>query len=287
MNTLPSLLSVGVVEGIHAAAAAGKHERVRITVGGLTDATLPGLVGYQCLRHLRGRELSLPALPAGVVQSPVGIALGQVVCPFGLRTAGRSTPLTQVAHRPVEFFVLRDAGDYTGHFYQLFEARWATACDAAGFRPKTTALHLSMSAMAENAVLHAESPAGILVGYQQLDHAVLFTVADLGRGVLGSLRTNPRYADLDHPREALRLALQAGVSCLGDGGGLGFHQLFRTLAREFGTLRFRTGNVCVTMDGQEFEADLGEETYPQPLAGFQVTVCCRARPTDISAPPDL
>ncbi len=208
----PSLLSVNVVESIHAAAVAGKHQRVESTVAGLTDATLPGLVGYLCLRHLHGGKLSLPALPASVLQSPVGIALGHVVCPFGLRTSGRFTPLTQVTHRSVEFFVLRDSADYTGHFYKLFEARWATACDAAGFRSKTSALHLSMSAMTENAVLHAESDAGILVGYQQLDHAVLFTVADLGHRVLGSLRTNPSYAGLEHPRDALRPTGGGGAS---------------------------------------------------------------------------
>jgi hypothetical protein len=279
-TNMPSLLSIGVVEGIHATAVAGKHKLVASTVAGFTDATLPGLVGYLCLRYLHGHELALPELPSEVLQSPVGHALRRVICPFGFRTTGQFSPVTDVTHKPVEFFVLRQSADYTGHFYKLFEARWATACDAVGFRSKTSALHLSMSAMTENAILHAQSSAGILVGYQQFEHAVLFTVADLGRGVLGSLRTNPDYVVLEHPREALRLALHEGVSCLGVGNGLGFHQLFKTLASQYGTLRFRTGNVCITMDGQDFESDLGEETYPQHLAGFQVTMCCRVRPTD-------
>ena len=59
------------------------------------------------------------------------------------------------------------------------------------------------------------------------------------------------------------------------GNGFGFYDLFRALAGQCGTLRLRTGNVCITMDGQEFGADLGEETYPEVTTGFQVTVCCR------------
>src|SRR5262245_19264680 len=110
--------------------------------------------------------------------------------------------------------------------------------------------------MTENALLHAESRPGVLVGYRMLERAVLFTVADLGIGVLESLRSSAEYRHLQHPREALRLALREGVSRLGPGNGLGFHQLFRALADQFGTLRFRTGNVCITMDGQDFGADL-------------------------------
>jgi hypothetical protein len=136
-------------------------------------------------------------------------------------------------------------------------------------------MQLAMSAMTENALLHANSNLVVLVGYQLLDHAALFTVADLGRGVLASLRSSPKFEYLANSRDALRLALCDGVSRLGQGNGYGFHQVFKALANQFGTLRFRTGNVCIVMDGTEFEADLGTESYPEPLPGFQVTVCCR------------
>jgi hypothetical protein len=275
----PRLLDVLLVEGIHEAAAAGQHDSVAQVVAGLQEVTLPGIVEYLCLRQAHGAGLNLPPLPIRATRSDVGDALQRVVCSFGLRRTGHFTPNTEINPEPAEFFVLHDDRDYTGHHYRLFETRWARACEAVGLRVSQSLMQLAMSAMTENAVLHAESAPGILVGYHMRGSAALFTVADLGRGVLSSLRENPQYRHLQHPREALRLALHPGVSSLGYGqNGFGFHQVFRALAGQYGTLRFRTGNVCVTMDGQEFGADLGWETYPAMLPGFQVTVCCRSQP---------
>ena len=160
----------------------------------------------------------------------------------------------------------------------FLKRRGRRACEAVGLRAQQSALHLAMTAMTENAILHAQSTAGVLVGYRMGSDGVQFTVADVGCGVLASLRTNPEYSHLRHHTQALRLALQAGVSRLGTGNGFGFHALFRALARQFGTLRFRTGDVCITMDGQQFDSDLRPETYPELIAGFQVTVCCRLAP---------
>jgi hypothetical protein len=136
-------------------------------------------------------------------------------------------------------------------------------------------MQLALHAMTENGILHADSQAGVLVGYQMLADAVLFTVADVGRGVLSSLRANAKYSALAFHRDALRLAMQDGVTSQNSDGGYGFHQVFKALASQFGTIRFRTGNACITMDGQSFDAEMGEETFPEVMSGFQVTVCCR------------
>jgi hypothetical protein len=282
-HNLHRLLNVRLVEGIHAAAVAGKRPVVTATVNGLEEATLPGLVEYLCLYNDLGKALDLPPLPTKVVKSVVGLSLQRVVCPFGLRIGGRVSANTSVNPLPSEFFFLRGEADYVGHVYKLFETRWARACEALGFRQRRAALHLAMSAMVENAILHADSSLGVLVGYRLLDDAALFTVADLGQGVLSSLRTNTEYEDLQHHRDALRLAFRDGVSRLGIGNGFGFHQLFEALKDQFGTLRFRTGNVCVTMDGQDFNADLGEERFPETITGMQVTVCCRCKASGFSS----
>lgn len=290
MNTTApsvSLLTVAVVEGLHSAAVRGRTDLVETTVSGLADATLPGLIEYLCLRHSTAQSLQLPPLPPPVCTSPLGRALSQVACPFGLRTSGWSLTNGSVNPSEAEFFVLNTEAEYEGHDYRLFETRWARAAETIGLRATQSSMQLAMTAMTENVILHAESPVGLLVGYRMLETAVLFTVADLGRGVLGSLRTNPDYQNLQHPREALRLALQEGVSRLGTGNGFGFRNLFRALASQNGTLRFRTGNVCITMDGQNFEADLGEETFPEPMTGFQVTMCCRKSTHPVSAAPLL
>jgi hypothetical protein len=275
VQTSTSLLTVDLVEGIHAAALAGKHHRAGAAVAGLQDVTLPGLVEYLCLRYAKGRTLRLAAVPQRINESVVGAALCEVPCAFGLRTHGGFRHRTSVNPLPAEFFVLHQKADFLGHPYRLFETRWARACERLGLRHQTGAMQLAMSAMTENALLHAKSKVAVLVGYQVLDHAALFTVADVGRGVLASLRSSAEFQNLAHSRDALRLALRDGVSCLGRGNGYGFHQVFKALANQFGTLRFRTGNVCIVMDGTQFEADLGTESYPEPLPGFQVTVCCR------------
>ena len=270
-----TLLTAAVVEGLHTASLTGRSTLVEQAVAALQDATLPGLVEYLCLRHSTTGTLSLPPLPAAVYQSAVGVALQRVVCPFGLRTAGGMVPNTSVNPSEAEFFFLRSEADYRSHAYGLYETRWARAGERAGLRAKQSLMQLAMTAMSENGLLHSRGADGVLVGYRVLPHAALFTVADLGRGVLGSLRSNSKYAHLVHHREALRLALRDGVTCLDMPGGNGFRQLFKALVSQFGTIRFRTGNVCLTMDGQDFDANLGHETFPEDVVGFQVTMCCR------------
>lgn len=131
--------------------------------------------------------------------------------------------------------------------------------------------------MADNATLHANAPVGVLVGYQATDGAVVCCVADVGIGVLASLTTHDAYRHVQTHKEAIRLALRKGVSRFGPGhGGLGFYNVFKALAAMSGTLRFRSGEGSVTMDGTDMQGDKGEESHVLFRPGFQVTICCRA-----------
>lgn len=125
MASVERLLTVSMVEGLHSVAVQGDAVRVLNFVSNLEDATLPGIVEYQCLRHSMENTLSLPELPTAVTSSATGLALQAVVCPFGLRKSGRSQPNNDVNPRTVEFFALRTAEEYKGHEYRLFETRWA------------------------------------------------------------------------------------------------------------------------------------------------------------------
>lgn len=132
--------------------------------------------------------------------------------------------------------------------------------------------------MADNACEHARSPAGALVGYHALAGAAAFCVVDVGVGVLESLRGHPDHAHLRLHRDALREALRYGVSCrLHEPGGTGFHTVFKSLAEQHGQVRFRTGQGCISMAGRHFDPTVGDETFPEPLPGFQVAACCRVR----------
>ena len=71
----------------------------------------------------------------------------------------------------------------------------------------------------------------------------------------------------------------ASAASPGNGGGFGFHQVFKSLAAQWGQLRFRSGEGCIRMDGTGLDADRGEERDLPYLGGFQVAVCCRAART--------
>jgi hypothetical protein len=274
LDPVVTCLTVKLVEGLHLAAIRGFNDRVRSIVSNLQDASMPGLVEYQCLRRSTCDTLDLPALPEQVRRSVVGRALGEVDSPYGMRTSGRFFYNSNLQPSAAEFFHLRTVEDYVGHEYRLFETRWGKAGERIGLRSLSSLLQLALSAMCENGVLHAKCSDGILAGYRLKTDSVLFSVADTGRGVLGSLKTNPHYSNLIHHVDALREALKFGVSCT-DTGGTGFYQVFKALTGQHGTIRFRTGNACITMDGRNFQEDLGNITYPETMQGFQVTVCCR------------
>src|SRR5947209_4238970 len=59
---------------------------VEEAVGGLTQASLPGIMEYGCLRWIDPH--AVPALPSSIVSSPLGLALQEVKSPLGLRQRG-------------------------------------------------------------------------------------------------------------------------------------------------------------------------------------------------------
>jgi anti-sigma regulatory factor (Ser/Thr protein kinase) len=165
-----------------------------------------------------------------------------------------------------------------GDEWDYFAGRFDASARSVGFSFDAAAkLHLALYEMTENAVIHAETPA-ILVGYHASPGKVLFCVADIGIGVLASLRKNPAFSGLKLHNEAIRAALQDGATSRlprEGGGGFGFRQVFTSLADQWGSLRFRSREGCVTMEGTDCDANRGGLTHPPPLPGFQVTVCCR------------
>lgn len=269
-------LTCELVEELQQAAVAGKA--IGCFVDSLENTTLPALLEYGCaMRHYP----SLPTLPARIFASPLGLSVQEVQSELGLRMTGRQKPpprtITPQAH---EFFVLEGNDPTTGQDWGEYLVRFRQSIKNAGFDlEKATGIAAALGEMADNATLHANAPVGVLVGYQVINCAAVCCVADVGDGMLKSLTSNIAYRHVQSHKEAIRLALQRGVSRYGPGqGGLGFYHVFKALAAMSGTLRFRSGEGCVTMDGTEFEADKGEECYVLFRPGFQVTICCRVAP---------
>lgn len=243
----------------------------------LQGTTLPGLVEYRCLR--RTSAVSVPALPEPVMSSVIGRAFAALrPSPHHSNPSGGTSPLRRIDRRPAEFWAIRNANDLQTEEWQAFTIRFARSARGVGLH-KVLAVGLrgALQEMADNAVLHAGTDAPTLVGYRVLDGFAQFCVADVGIGVLNSLRSCPDFGGLRFDNEAIKEALRDGVSRLGrNKGGMGFRHVFKALAEQWGILRFRSGEGCITMDGTGLDADATTEESLPRLPGFQVTVSCRA-----------
>jgi anti-sigma regulatory factor (Ser/Thr protein kinase) len=267
-------LTCELVEELQQAAGAGQP--VDSFVGPLEHTTLPALLEYGCARR---HYPCLAALPARIFSSPLGRSLQEVRSELGLRTTGRQKPPPRtITPESQEFYVLEGSNSPTTEQDWLeFLVRFRQSIKSVGFDlEKAKGIAAALGEMADNATLHSNAPVGVLVGYQVIDGACVCCVADVGDGVLKSLTSHEAYRHVQTHKEAVRLALHSGVTRFGPGqGGLGFYRVFKSLAAMSGTLRFRSGEGFVTMDGTDFDADNGEEGYATFRPGFQVTICCR------------
>jgi len=269
-----SWLTCEFVEELHQAADVGRP--TTLFVDSLKAATLPGLIEYGCLKFHRPK---LPNLPSAVATSALGNALYQVRSRLGLRTHGdqRSPPRT-VTPELHEFFVLEGVDPTLNRDWDEFLVRFRQSAKATGFsQEKAQGVAAALGEMADNTTVHARSEVGALVGYQVMEGAAVCCVADVGIGVLESLREHRDYRHLQTHTEAIRMAIQDGTTRYGRGhGGFGFNKVFKALAAMWGTLRFRSGEGCISMDGSDCDTDRGAEDFVLDRPGFQVTICCRA-----------
>lgn len=269
-----TVLDVELVEKLQRAAA--KAKAVDAVVAKLTSATLSGLVEYGCVRDFHP---GMPELPPSIVNSEMGYALAEVRSPIGIRTSGSQKPTsTLMTSQPYEFIVLAEDEDMTASRWEEFGSRFVLSATKIGFaRKKALGISVAMQEMADNAVLHSESSIGILVGYQAVENYVACVIADMGIGVLASLRTNERYQNLTTHADAIETALKPGESRYGFGrGGTGFATVFKNAAEARGTLRFRSGEAFVSLDGQDEHTDRGINGSVAFRPGFQVSICCRS-----------
>lgn len=165
------------------------------------------------------------------------------------------------------------------------ETSWLGFCLAAqkaakanGFPPKTAAqLAASLGEIQGNIGEHSQAPRTGLLVFRARPGLFEFAAADWGIGVLASLRECAEYAGLHDHGEALRLMLTEGVSRHGaeSGRGMGFRPLFTGLANLNGSLRFRSGDHALTIDGENpgtIPATLAQKV---PFKGLFASIACR------------
>lgn len=148
---------------------------------------------------------------------------------------------------------------------------------AAGF-PKRIAAQLAaaLGELHSNLYEHSQAPETGLIAFRVGLNRFEFVGADRGIGVRKSLRSCSAYAALDDHGEALRLTLTDGVSRHGSGRGRGhgFRPLFVGLANLNGSLRFRSGDHALVLNGRNPSLVSAQLAQKPPIQGFLVSVVC-------------
>lgn len=223
----------------------------------------------------------LPVL-ASLPPSATSNALLQVLLP-----AGQSRQLHSTSFDPltVEFAMLRyrdSALEGTG--WVAYLQRLKNAAKRSGFGDSTAkGLVGAVKELVENVDLHSEAPDSSVVGYASGDHAFEFAIADTGIGVLESLRRCSDYEHLSDHGDALHTALTDGESRFGrnTNHGRGFRQIFVALADLYGSLRFRSGDHRLEIEGRSPNLPTATVSQTSVYQGLMVWVACRPAPPRI------
>lgn len=137
-------------------------------------------------------------------------------------------------------------------------------------------LAAAIGEMLDNVWQHSEASVPALLGYEIAEKQITFAIADTGRGILGSLKTNPKYADLQTSMAAIKTAIQPGVS-RSSSGGFGYSTLLRSVAEVWGIARLRSGEAALLMDHRNDSNRKRTHRHVPHLTGVQVSAFCSFR----------
>lgn len=180
--------------------------------------------------------------------------------------------------RSLEFFPIRNREWADAKIYHPFKSRFCKAAKQAGFGKKAEALSGALGEMADNVAQHSGSnpacPALGIIGYYICEGHISFSIADLGRGALDSLKENPTWSQLQNSKDALLAIILKHASRRPYGGdGEGFKEVFRSLSNLNGLIELFSGDGRIRIRS----TSSGSEASPQftgYLSGFQITVNC-------------
>jgi len=257
-----------------------------------SGVTLPALLELGCFSAIRAHSGAAP-LERLIEKWSQYVPEIKRVRQFFATGAGLQSQAAPFDAPCAEFWPIQSRADWTGDPASLFQSRFARSLEKQGFGKKLSlALSKAMQEMADNIVQHTGSdedhPARGLVGYHVEERWMTYAVAGVGRGVLASLKMNPKWYALSDSAAALRATIYQHASRRIDSpGGAGFSQVQKSLADLNGTLRFRTGDACLTFAGRRADRQAAMSSNPY-LNGFQLAVtCCLAVDNSIHPlPPD-
>jgi anti-sigma regulatory factor (Ser/Thr protein kinase) len=150
------------------------------------------------------------------------------------------------------------------------------ARDVAGLPGKTPGqLAGAMEELENNIHEHSGAAETGLLAFRAAKGVFEFVAADRGIGVTKSLRSCSAYADLSDHGDALSAALTDGTSRFGDtepSRGHGFRPIFIGLMNLNGSLRFRSGDHALTMDGTSPTLATAHIAQKPEIDGFLASV---------------
>jgi anti-sigma regulatory factor (Ser/Thr protein kinase) len=201
---------------------------------------------------------------------------------IGLSDVLEDSPAGSTTSRPeaaLELHSIRHANDVTSLQWRQYLRRFIHALQEHGGFGVTQAEGIAgaLTEMAENVPRHSgdashPSARGV-VGFHVEPRTMTFAVADAGRGVLASLRSSSRWRNLENAQDALLQAVIHGASRIEDQArGDGFRTVLDALADLGGSLRFRSDDAVLLIDGRRGGSGIRQWTTSMP--GLQLSVSC-------------
>lgn len=143
-------------------------------------------------------------------------------------------------------------------------------------QPGTTPGQLvaAMQELESNIHEHSNAPDTGLLAFRAAPGEFEFVAGDRGIGILASFQSSSTYASLLDHGMALELALTDGISRFGEdkGRGHGFRPIFLGLVNLWGSLRFRSGDHALTMDGTSPDLTTAQLAQKPTIDGFFASV---------------
>jgi hypothetical protein len=153
------------------------------------------------------------------------------------------------------------------------------ARDVAGLPGSTPGqLVAAMEELENNIHEHSEAPDTGILAFRATPAVFEFVAADRGIGILRSLQRCSIFADLDDHGRAIQAAISDGTSRFGSDSrrGYGFRPIFLGLANLQGSLRFRSGDHALLIDGTSPDLKTAQLAQKPMLDGFLASVQCQA-----------
>jgi hypothetical protein len=138
-------------------------------------------------------------------------------------------------------------------------------------------LAAAIEEMENNIHEHSNAADTGIVAFRAVPGMFEVVAADRGMGILDSLRSCPAFSAMTDHGKALEAALTDGTSRFGvnAGRGHGFRPVFLSLMNMYGTLRFRSGDHALIMDGTTPDISTAQLAQKPRIDGFFASVMCR------------